>query len=366
MFCASTRAPGNIWNVPDNFKPFFTATGIGTLPYQDPAEAVAQVLSRLTQMPYWPQLPQRDPSEDMAPQYVSALRPLLEGTPGSRQVKAFGGLSREEALAAFYERLMGDPVESFAPDPATAAGWPVFMEAITQAEATAFPWLKGHVTGPVTMCLSVPGEDGKSLLYDDDAAEAMARGLGAAAGAQAAALASLGRKVMIFIDEPALSGFGSAFTPVSRETVLGLLGACFEEARARAEVVLGVHCCGNTDWSLLVDSGADVINLDSEGYGDHLLLYPESVATLLARGGAVAWGAVPTLEYKGKETAQGLYDGLRRLLLGLREKGLDQELLVSQSLVTPACGMGSLSVESALAILDLTVGVSRLAREEFA
>jgi len=349
----------------EDFAPNFTAAGIG-LPYPDPAEAVAQVLSRLNEMPYWPQLPQRNPCEDMAPQYASALAPLVAGEPGSRQVIAFGGLDREQALAVFYERLMTAPLEEFAPDPACAAGWPAFLEAIGAARGDAFPWLKGHVTGPVTMGLAVPGTDGKALLYDDEAAEAVARGLGAAAGAQAAALAALGRKVMIFIDEPALSGFGSAFTPVSRETVLGLLGACFEEARARCEVVLGVHCCGNTDWSLLVDSGVDVINLDSHGYGDHLLLYPESVDALLARGGAVAWGAVPTLEYKGNETGEALWAGLQSLLAGFEEKGLDREALARQSLVTPACGMGGLSVDQALAILDLTVEVSRLAREQYA
>ena len=211
----------------------------------------------------------------------------------------------------------------------------------------------------------MPGEDGKPLLYDDEAAEAVARGLGVAAGAQAVELAALGRRPLIFIDEPALSGFGSAFTPVSRETVLGLLGACMEEARNRCEVVLGVHCCGNTDWSLLVDSGADVINLDSAGYGDHLLLYPEAVAELLERGGAVAWGAVPTLDFKGNETAKGLWAGLHALLTGFAEKGLAKELLASQALVTPACGMGSLSLENSLAILELTAGVSKLAREQY-
>jgi len=352
--------------VPEDFAPYFTATGVGTLPHHDPAAAMADVLAVLGEMPYWPQLPQRDPSEDMAPQYAPALEPLVSGTPGSRKVRAFGGLSREEALAAFYERLMSAPLESFAPEAARAAGWPVFLEAVAAADRAAFPWLKGHVTGPVTMCLSVAGDDGKSLLYDDDAAEAIARGLGAAAGAQAAALAGLGRRVMIFLDEPALSGFGSAFTPVSRETVLGLLGACLEEARARAEMILGVHCCGNTDWSLLVESGAEVINLDSASYGQHLLLYPEAVEALLARGGAVAWGAVPTLEYKGNETAKGLWAGLHVLLAGLEEKGLSRERLASQALVTPACGMGGLTVEQARAILALTAGVSELAREAYA
>ncbi|MEW5912734.1 MAG: hypothetical protein AB1814_09280 [Thermodesulfobacteriota bacterium] len=352
--------------MPDDFAPYFTPTGVGTLPHLDPAQAVADVLGRLDQMPYWPQLPQRDPSEDMAPQYAPALAPLLSGTPGSRRVTAFGGLSREEALAAFYERLLAGPAESFGLRPEQAAGFFAFVRAVEQAPAQAFPWLKGHVTGPVTMCLGVAGEDGKALLYDEEAAEAIARGLGAAAAAQAGQLAHLGRPRLIFFDEPALSGFGSAFTPISRERVLELLGACFEEARGRAKMVIGVHCCGNTDWALLVEAGAQVINLDAASYGQHLLLYPEAVQALLERGGAVAWGAVPTLEFKGNETAKGLWAGLHALLTAFEEKGLIRERLARQSLVTPACGMGSLTVEQALAILDLTVGVSRLARQTYA
>lgn len=350
--------------MPD-FRPNFAATGIGTLPHIDAAAAVGDVLARLKEMPYWPQLPQADPCEDMSPQYAPALAPLLASQAGSRQVEAFGSLSREEALAGFYERLLVGPRESFGLTPDCAAGFFAFVETVGQADADAFPWLKGHVTGPVTMGLGVPGEDGKALLYDDEVAEALAQGLGAAAAAQVEQMAPLGRPALIFIDEPGLSGFGSAFTPIARERVLELLGATFATARERAEMVIGVHCCGNTDWALLVEAGADVLNLDSDSYGEHLLLYPEAVAQLLDRGGAVAWGAVPTSEFQGTETASGLWENLRGLLNALEDKGLDRALLASQALVTPACGMGGLDLEDSLAILELTAGVSALARAEY-
>jgi hypothetical protein len=96
------------------------------------------------------------------------------------------------------------------------------------------------------------------------------------------------------------------------------------------------------------------------------LLYPEAVKDLMDRGGAVAWGAVPTSEYTGEETGQGLWEHLRGVLQGLEAKGLDRGLIASQSLVTPACGMGSLDEAKARAILELTAEVSRLARAEYA
>ncbi|CAO0820323.1 Methionine synthase [Desulfarculales bacterium] len=352
--------------MPDPFAPYFTATGIGTLPFMDPREAVDAVCDRLTAMPYWPQLPQRTAIEDMNLQYARALTPLVATNLEERHLVAHPGLSREEALAAFYERLLAGPEEGFGLLPDEAAGFFVFRERVAAAGAGQYPWLKGHVTGPLTLAASVLGSDGKALLYDDEMAEAIAKGLGLAAAAQARQLAPFGRPLMIFFDEPFLSGYGSAFSPVNREKVIALLSLAAQETRQRMPAVLGVHCCGNTDWGMLVESGLDVLNLDSAGFGEHLLLYPEALKKLFARGGAVAWGAVPTIGYTGEETAQDLWAGLRGLLDKLVAQGFDPATLARQALVTPACGLGSLSQDKALAILDLTRQVAKLARAEFA
>ena len=39
----------------------------------------------------------------------------------------------------------------------------------------------------------------------------------------------------------------------------------------------GVHCCGNTEWSILMDAGVDIMNFDAFDYG-------ETIAAL-SRGG---------------------------------------------------------------------------------
>ncbi len=350
--------------MPESFAPCFTATGVGTLPLLDPARAVAEVTRRLTEMPYWPQLPQRDAREDMNLQYTPALRPLVAADLKERMLKAHPGLSREEALAGFYERLLTAPLADFGLWPADAAGFFAFLDAVTAAGPEAFPWIKGHVTGPLTLAASVIGGDGKALLYDDELAEALAKGLGAAAAAQVEQLAPLGRPVLMFFDEPFLSGYGSAFMPLSREQAINLLSLALTEARERCAAVFGVHCCGNTDWSLLIDAGFDVINLDSAGFGRHLLLYPDALRALYARGGAVAWGAVPASGFTGTETAAGLWAGLKAILDELAGMGFDRQVIARQALVTPACGMGSMREDQALAILDLTRGVSELARAE--
>jgi methionine synthase II (cobalamin-independent) len=283
----------------------------------------------------------------------------------ARSLLAHPKLSREDALAQFYERLLAGPEEDFGLDPAEAAGFFAFLEAVQSAPRAYYPWVKGHVTGPLTLAAAALGADGKALLYDDEMADALARGLGAAAAAQIHQLEALGRPIMIFVDEPFLSGYGSAFTPLTRERAVALLAACLDECRQRASAVMGVHCCGNTDWAILIDAGFDVINLDSAGFGQHLLLYPEALKKFYARGGAVAWGAVPTIGYTGRETAAGLWGHLRGLLEQLAAMGLPRATLGAQALVSPACGLGSLEPEAACAILDLTRQVSELARREW-
>jgi methionine synthase II (cobalamin-independent) len=74
---------------------------------------------------------------------------------------------------------------------------------------------------------------------------------------------------------------------------------------------------------------------------------------------------VPT-SLTGRETARELWQGLKSLLDELSAKGFDRTTLARQALVTPACGLGSLSREQAETVLDLTREVSELARREFA
>jgi len=344
--------------------PAFSVTGIGSLPHTDPDQAVQAVVSRLTQVPYWPQLPRRSPAEDMNLQYAPALEPLVGVDLEGRRMVAFSGMSREEALAGFYERAMAATGAQLAPTPEQAAGLWAFVERIKAMGDGGPQWVKGHVTGPCTLAGSVKGLDGKALLYDEEVADAIAMGLGAAAAAQAEVLATTGRKVIIFFDEPFLAGFGSAFTPITRERVVALLSAAMAEAKGRfPELTIGIHCCANTDWSMIIDSGVDILNLDSEGYGEHLLLYPEAVSALLERGGAIAWGAVPTSTYTGTETTQGLWEKLKGQMDGLVEKGIDRGLLSARSFITPSCGMGSLTPSAAERILDLSLEVASLAKE---
>ena len=101
-----------------------------------------------------------------------------------------------------------------------------------------------------------------------------------------------------------MSSFGSAFVSLSREQVITLM----EEVFAGIEGLKGVHCCGNTDWSLLLSTTVDILNLDAYEYAESLALYPDEVGAFLERGGIIAWGIVPASDQVLEETVDSLVE----------------------------------------------------------
>jgi hypothetical protein len=79
-------------------------------------------------------------------------------------------------------------------------------------------------------------------------------------------LAGPGCPVIIFIDEPALAGFGSSeLISISKEEILACLQEVVDAIHADGALA-GIHVCANTDWSLVLESGADIVNFDAYTY----------------------------------------------------------------------------------------------------
>jgi methionine synthase II (cobalamin-independent) len=133
------------------------------------------------------------------------------------------------------------------------------------------------------------------------------------------------------------------------------------------EGLKGVHCCGNTDWSVILESDADIISFDTYNYARSLSLYPDAVKKFLDRGGAVAWGIVPNeAEQIEKETPSSLKDRLEEAMAPFTRKGVPFRQLLAQGLVTPSCGMASIaSEEAAVRALELLAELSEQIRSRY-
>jgi hypothetical protein len=167
-----------------------------------------------------------------------------------------------------------------------------------------------------------------------------------------------GVKTIISFDEPSLSSFGSAFSGLNREEVIVSLNECLDAVNGLA----GVHCCGNTDWSLLLSTNLDILSFDAYGYLETLALYPKELSKFLERGGLLAWGIVPTSGAIEKEDSKSLVERFRIGVNTLSEKGIDATLL-QRAIITPSCGTASLPIPLAERVCQVTSEVSKRLRE---
>jgi hypothetical protein len=140
-----------------------------------------------------------------------------------------------------------------------------------------------------------------------------------------------GTPTILFFDEPSLSSFGSAFSSLNREDVVHSLNECFDAVKG----LKGIHCCGNTDWSVLLSMNLDILSFDAYGYLETLSLYPKELKAFLERGGILAWGIVPTSEDVLKEEAESLVKRFKEGVKTLSKKGIDQTLL-ERAILTPS------------------------------
>ena len=343
--------------------PQFAITTIGSLPHADPGEACSLMLDALPEMPAWPQLPKRSFLENMYAQYS-------EGLPGIRVDEENGRIlfqvdeSLEAELERFYQAVIDEELERFAISEEYAAGLQYFVSGPFLPELEKRAFVKGQVTGPISFGLTVTDQSRRASLYNETLEQVIVKGLTLKSKWESQVLrrAAPGAKVVMFFDEPYLVSVGSALINVSREQLIRDIKECLEGSGAD---LTGVHCCGNTDWSILFETGVDIVNFDAFDYLDRFIAYGEEIKEHIQRGGMIAWGVVPNDER--------VFDGTGEMLAGIVEsafdilesRGIDRLALANQSMITPACGLGSASVEVAERVLYLLADVSGTLRKRY-
>lgn len=329
---------------------------VGSLPHTDPAIATNKLLHYLPDIPSWPQLPNRTFLENMYAQYS-------EGFPGvviqDERIHVNRELDLDPDLERLYTRYLENDLQAGALSAEYAAGMAHF-QTLTFEAALA---VKGQVTGPISWGLTVTDQNLRPLLYDEVLADAIAKHLRLKAAWQERELRKLSPNTIVFVDEPYMASFGSAYVAVGREQVITLL----EEVFSGIQGLKGVHCCGNTDWSILLSTSVDILNLDAYGYAETLSLYPDALRAFLDRGGIIAWGIVP-VDDEARLMAVSAADLTGKLEAAMRlvaSKGVSLDALLASALVTPTCGMRTLSETGAERALSLLAQVSQLMREKY-
>lgn len=329
---------------------------LGSLPVVDPDEACRMMLQSFAAIPAWPQLPKRTFLENM---YVQ----VSEGLPGAvvTEDRLFVDTTRvDEDLGPLYSAYLTGDAEAGAISPAYAAGLARFCAmADALSGCTA---VKGQVTGPVSLGLQVTDQKRRPILYDEVLADALAKHLQLKARWQERELRKLCDRTILFLDEPYLSSIGSAYVALREDQVM----ACLAEVLEGISGLKGLHCCGNTDWGLLLSLPIDIVSFDAYTYALPFAIYSDSLKAFLRRGGMIAWGIVPnTAESLAGETADSLTDRLLAAMGLLVDKGIPFDEIVQRSLITPSCGLGTVQVTTAQTVCGITNAVSQRIRARY-
>ena len=331
----------------------FLTTHVGSVPHPT-ANGLTDSLGRLLDVPAWPQLPRRSFRESMYAQYSPALPALCVD---EVQEKVYFDTNQDLTglLEVFYTATLSDDVESFALRPDYANGFYAMLEAL---RSTTGEWAKGQVTGPVSFGLTVTDQGLRASLYNEVLADAIIKNMAMNARWQIRQLKSVRPNVIMFVDEPYMAAFGSAFISLSREQAIAYLDEAFDAIQSEG-AVSGIHCCANTDWGVLLATKVDIVNLDAYGFIENLALYPAEIREFLDRGGNICWGIVPNNEQIFDETAPGLVERLRSGIKLVAEKAaargvkIDVKEFDTRSLIAPACGLGSTSVAIADRVFEV-------------
>lgn len=339
------------------------------MPYLESAQALDLIKKYTAELPHWPQLPRRTAAEGFVQQFMGCLK--------AQGVLTTDGKSRflneredwAERLTAFYTLCVAaeegdrDALQAFAPEEDAASGFYAFCRMV---EAGGFPEavaLKGQVVGPLTVGFQLTAANGRPAYYEPELRELITKNLALAGRWQVERLNEYRRPVLLFIDEPAVSVYGqSTYITVTREQIVTDMGAIIAESKA-AGAMVGVHSCAAVDWSILLQLEIDVLSFDAYGYFDSLLPYRGELTSFLERGGLLAWGIVPTSDAAWGEHPDSLTDRLSSCWKELAQRGVPQELLRRQCLITPSCGTGLLTEALAGRIYELTAAVAEKLRK---
>ena len=337
------------------------ATGIGSLPLTDAQIAVDLILRYVPAAPFWPQLPKTNPREGMLAQFSENL-PGLKFDGGDLR---FISADREKELELFYDRLIAQDLEYFKISPDFARGLHTFYQRLNGGDLSGIEFIKCQVTGPFTFCSGITDSEGKSILHDEVLMQAMVKGLGMKALWQLEYFKKFGKRMIMFFDEPYLTGVGSAYTTVGRNAVIDVYTELADTLKSQGSLI-GIHCCGNTDWSMLTDTaGIDIINFDAFNFQERFVLYADNLNRFLKRGGIICWGIVPTQEFNADQSPELLAQKIKFGLDLLVKKGIDRQLLLERLLISPACGLGTLNAQKAEGILGLLSQTSLFIRKNF-
>jgi len=349
-----------------NFKPRCMGIAFMGMPHVDVARACQVVLDNLPEAPVLPSL------QNLYPQVYST-------NGGYRDAKGMACLKMNEAngkmffdtssssvteeLTKFYQSCLADDLTPFGLHLETAYGQLAMLKQL-ELQRPSWKLVQFSIYGPITFGLQVTDEKGKPIFYNEAFRDIVIKSLIMLTRWYEKRLEEVVPNIptLVLWGEPSLQQYGSFLVPISKELII----ACLNELKSGTNSLNCVHCCANTDWSIVMESKVDAISFDAYNFPDNLCLYASEVGGFLDRGGMLAWGIVPnTEEAIASETANSLVERLEAAIDCLVKKGVNKQTILEASFIQPSCNTIGISPEACERILTTIREVSEQMRSRY-
>ena len=325
-----------------------SATGIGSMPGPDPAEAVQVVIDQVPDFPFLPELPARGPGADLIGRTAALLIDIpVETTTGGWRVAERPG----RHLRAARSMLSSD------------------LDALEERLAGYEGPLKISLAGPWTLAAAI--ELPKNLqpaLSDAGAVADLTASLAEAATNFAADVAKRvpGATLVVQLDEPSLTTVVNGEVP----TASGLSRIAVPDAADMSERLRTVlaatgqysvlHCCaGPAPFAIIMGAQPDAVSFDLS------LVRREDgdlIAELADTGKGIFAGAVRTILPRNTRDDPPAQTA-RRILRFWRALGMNPSDAGRQIVVTPACGLAGATPTRAVEALAHSREAARIVPE---
>ena len=310
----------------------FSVTGIGSLPHENIEDAFDDILSSCANVPFLPQLLTVNKFENMTFQFLE--KNIDEINKASDKIEDYS-ISHCSALDIFENYL-----DKFQP-----------------------VYAKAQIIGPFTLSMILKDINNTPAYFDDDLKNMILKHLGYKGLWLGEKISKKTVKPIIFIDEPSL-GMVGPYSDIKRDDVVDILKKHVKILKSE-NIVTGIHCCGKCDWSIIIDSGADILSFDAFTYSKDFAEHSDKINEFINRGGRICWGIIPVMSEEILEhfTLDSAYIGFYLAVNYLLEKGLNKNDIFNASMLSTSCGMGNLSVELSKKAMLLTKDLSKKLKE---
>ena len=324
-----------------------SATGIGSMPGTDPAEAARIVVGQLPDFPYLPELPARGPGADLIGRTAALLVDIpVETVPTGWRIAERPG----RVMRAAQSMLSSD------------------LDALEEQLAGYEGPLKISLAGPWTLAAGIELKTLNPALSDEGAVNDLTASLAEAVATHAADVAQRvpGAQLIVQLDEPALTAVTEGQIP----TASGLSRLAAPDAAVmsdRLRTVLAaagrytaVHCCaGPVAFDIIMAARPDAVSFDLS------LVRREDgdlIAEIADAGKGIFAGAVPAI-LPGNTRDDSPSQTAKRILRFWRALGMNPADAGRQVVVTPACGLAGATPTRAVEALAHSREAARIVPE---